>query len=81
MNNNGIYYLIIDKQEETLRKFVFSECVTNFLTGRDYKDYIVIKSKYGKITLYENYNNLDELEQQLHYDTFDKEYSYSEQRN
>ena len=76
MNNNSIYYLIIDKQEETLRKFVFSECVTNFLTGRDYKDYIVIKSKYGKITLYENYNNLDELEQQLHYDTFDKEYSY-----
>lgn len=81
MNNTDIYYLVIDKEDNTLRKFVFSECVTNFLTGRNYQDYIVIKSKYGKITLYENYENLDELEDQLHYDTFDKEYSYSEQRN
>lgn len=55
---------------------MFSDCVINFLIGRNYKDYIILKSKYDKISVYDNYKTLDEIDQQLDSDTFNKEYSY-----
>ncbi len=74
--NNSIYYLIIDKHNHNIKKYVFSDCVVNFMIGRNYKDYIILKSKYDKISVYDNYKTLDELDQQLESDTFNKGYSY-----
>ena len=74
--NDSIYYLIIDKHNHNIKKYVFSDCVINFLIGRNYKDYIILKSKHDKIKVYDDYKTLDELDQQLDSDTFNKEYSY-----